>query len=384
MPEKRTRVWVQHFADREYLMLQWHDPVTGKRRSKSAQTNNPVTAEDKRADLEADLNAGRHVEASGTSWGRFRQLFEAEFVAGRRANTRRNYRVALDLFEKVCAPRLLRGVNERTLSAFAAGLRRLPGHGGTTMKESTVEVRLQFLHTALQWAVDQKLLPALPKFPAVKPPKKRPQPVPTESVEKVLDKAPDAQTGAFLLCGWLAGLRLNEALALEWGPSDRAPYLDVAHDRIVFPAEVVKGCEDQWVPLDPDLWAALDALPRVGPKVFNFDAIDGRGDGELTAGAVSYRVTQLAAAAGVRLTMKTLRRGFGCRYAARVPAQVLQRLMRHANIRTTMEYYANVDDAAMDAVLGPRRNRIRNKPAEPAAENNKADDAKPCQERPAE
>jgi hypothetical protein len=30
--------------------------------------------------------------------------------------------------------------------------------------------------------------------------------------------------------------------------------------------------------------------------------------------------------------------------------------MRHANIRTTVDYYANVDDAAMQAVLGVGRN----------------------------
>jgi hypothetical protein len=43
-----------------------------------------------------------------------------------------------------------------------------------------------------------------------------------------------------------------------------------------------------------------------------------------------------------------------------VPAQVLQRLMRHANIATTMGFYANVDDAAMAAVLGSARNDSRN------------------------
>ena len=58
--------------------------------------------------------------------------------------------------------------------------------------------------------------------------------------------------------------------------------------------------------------------------------------------------------------MKTLRAGFGCRYAGKVPAQVLQRLMRHADIKTTMGYYANVDDAVMDAVLGGKRNTSRN------------------------
>ena len=62
--------------------------------------------------------------------------------------------------------------------------------------------------------------------------------------------------------------------ALEWKETTQAPYLDPTADRIVFPAEVVKGDEDQWVPLDPQLWEALEALPRAGRKVFRFDATD--------------------------------------------------------------------------------------------------------------
>jgi integrase len=75
---------------------------------------------------------------------------------------------------------------------------------------------------------------------------------------------------------------------------------------------------------------------------------------------VSSRVRKLAQAAGVKLTMKSLRKGLGCRYAGKVPAQVLQRLMRHNNIAVTMDYYANVDDAVVKAVLGSQRNTPRN------------------------
>ena len=46
---KRVVVWVQHFADRPFLMLQWHEPLTGKRKSQSAATNNPLQAEERRA-----------------------------------------------------------------------------------------------------------------------------------------------------------------------------------------------------------------------------------------------------------------------------------------------------------------------------------------------
>src|SRR4051812_12714204 len=98
MSDKRITVWVQSFKDRSNLMLQWIDPETGKRKSQSAETDDPKTAEQKRGDLEADLNNSRYQEASRMTWERFRELFEEEFVSSRRQNTRRNFRVMMDLF----------------------------------------------------------------------------------------------------------------------------------------------------------------------------------------------------------------------------------------------------------------------------------------------
>jgi integrase len=357
--EKRIVVWVQHFADRPFLMLQWHDPATGKRKSRSAETNNPLDAERRRADLEYELNNGLHREPSRMTWERFRGLFEAEYLPGARYDTRRNYGATFDLFERLCNPSSLRSVTERTVSAFVAAMRKEPGRrlGSAGMMESSVKVRLQFLHTALQWAVGQKLLPAVPAFPPVRPPKKRPQPVPAESFEKLLEKAgDDAQLRAFLLCGWLAGLRLSEAYALEWEESDAAPWVDLGRGRVVLPAAVVKAVEDQWVPLDDQLREALLALPRRGRRVFHFRS---QRSERLSVNGLSTVIQKLAKRAGLRLTMKSLRRGFGCYYAARVPAQALQKLMRHANIKTTIDYYVNVDDVVEDAVR--RRNSSRNK-----------------------
>jgi integrase len=288
-------------------------------------------------------------------------LFEEEYVAARREATRRNFTVALDGFERICKPTTLASVTERTLSRYAAGLRKLPGQrkGSDGMMASTIRVRLQFLRTALQWAVGQKLLPARPAFPTVKVPKKDPQPVPAEAFERLLARADDDGLRAYLLCGWLAGLRLTEAYLLEWEENEKAPYVDLARDRLILPAEFVKGDKDSWVPLDADLREALLRLPRHGKRVFRFVNSQGVLIG---APGVSQRVQELAVRARVNLTMKSLRRGFACRYAAKVPAQVLQRLMRHASITTTMKYYANVDAAVEEAVLGPRRNDSRNKP----------------------
>ena len=122
MPEKRVTVWVQRFKDRATLMLQWIEPDTGKRKSRSAGTDDDKAAEQARADLEYELNHGRYQEASRMKWERFRELFEAEFVAGRRFNTRNNYEDTLDALERLCRPTTLRGVTERTISAFVTAL----------------------------------------------------------------------------------------------------------------------------------------------------------------------------------------------------------------------------------------------------------------------
>jgi hypothetical protein len=91
--------------------------------------------------------------------------------------------------------------------------------------------------------------------------------------------------------------------------------------------------------------------------VFDFRARDGR---DISLSGIGERVMRLAKEAGVRLSMHSLRKGFGCLYAGKVPARVLQRLMRHSNVQTTMAYYANVDEAAMNAVLGGKSNELPN------------------------
>jgi integrase len=357
MSDERVKVWIQQFQKPPTLKLQWIDPDTSRRKTKSTGTNDAEKAERARADLEYELNHGMRTEASNISWERFRDAFEDEYVEGTRPNTQQNYHYSLNAFERIAAPTKLKSITARTISQFVAGMRKEPGRSkGAKTMESTIAVRLEFLHKALTWATDQKMLAELPDFPVVKPPKKNPQPIPSESFERLYAKAKDDQTRVYLLCGWLAGLRMCEAAALEWHETDQAPYVDFARSRIIFPAEFVKAGKDQWVPIDPELRRMLERLPRHGAKVFRFTDTRGR---MLAETGISQRVRALAKKAGVRLTMHSLRKGFGCYHASRVAAQTLQKLMRHSNIKTTMDYYANVDDAVEAAVL-VGRNAERN------------------------
>jgi integrase len=361
MPEKRIVVWIQRMADREHDTLQWHDPATGKRKSRSAGTCNPLEAELRRADLEYELNHGLHAETSAMTWEKFRELFEAEYLPHRRPRSRYQYRRALGWLERLAHPARLASVDERMLSRFAADLAGQKGRGGNaTMATATVKVLVTLVHTALKWAHGQKLIPGVPRCPALKVPKKRPQPVVTEAVERLLTASDDPNLSGLLLCCWHAGLRLGEAAALSWEESQESPWVDLARDHIVLPARFAKGDQDQWVPLHPDLRQALLALPGREGRVFRL--VSHRTGRPLGQNGISDRITRLARKAGVRLTAKSLRKGFGSYYAARVSAQVLQKLMRHQDIKTTMDYYANVDSAVEDAV----RNRPRSAPDEKA------------------
>lgn len=71
------------------------------------------------------------------------------------------------------------------------------------------------------------------------------------------------------------------------------------------------------------------------------------------APAVAAEVARMAKAAGGKLSMHSLRKGFGCRLAKQPGeggAAMLHELMRHSSMQVTMDYYANVDDALQDAI----------------------------------
>ncbi len=204
LSNEKIKVWLLKPTDRSTLQLQWLDPVTGARKSKSAKTADPAIGEDKRANLEYELNHGLHQEDGKLDWDRFREMFEEEYLAGLRERTREKYGCVLDVFEQIVNPAKLGSVNERVLSAFVRGMRERKKQRTDVvgLAPMTIKNYLISLKTALGWAVEQKLLASMPTFPTIKVPKKKPQAIPAESFERLLTKAPDARWRAFLLCGW--------------------------------------------------------------------------------------------------------------------------------------------------------------------------------------
>jgi integrase len=332
----RVKVWVQKFPDRPYLMLQWHDPDTGRRKSKSAATDNPKAAEHFARDLEYELNHGIRRQPARMTWEQFCDVYTEEKLSGNRAATRKKAGYVFDSFEEHCHPKNLGALTERMLSLYVTRLR------ANGRKPATIAGHLAYLKAALRWAVGQKFLPVMPKVVMPKVPKKSIiRTVTMEEFERLLQFAPNDLWRAVLWTAWYTGMRRTELLTLTWN-NGGAPWVDFGQNRIWIPAEHNKADADQWIPLHPDLVKILAPFRQARGHLF---ALAANPEG------VSILFRKITKKAGIRVTLHDLRRTFGSRYAPHVSAPVLQRLMRHADIKTTLAFYTNVDGALEESIL---------------------------------
>lgn len=337
MIEEKITVYVVRPVDRSTLQLRWLDPITGRRKTKSCGTSDPDKAEQARADLEYELRHGLAHESSKMPWEKFRKAYEEEQLAGRREATKKKAGYVFDSFEKHVNPRTLGNVTERMLSKYQSAMR------SDGRRAATIAGHMAYLRAALRWAADQKLIPAAPKIVMPKLPKKSHiRKIVAEEFERLVLTAPDELWKAFISTAWYTGMRRCEMLDMTWGRDSETPWVDFEQNRIWIPAAYNKSDADQWVPMHPELAEILLPLQKGSGKIFPL-----RGSPQ----EVSRQFGKIARKAGCKITLHDLRRSFGSRYAAVVPAPVLQRLMRHASIETTLTFYVDCDDRLADAIL---------------------------------
>ncbi len=163
---------------------------------------------------------------------------------------------------------------------------------------------------------------------------------------------------------WLSGLRLQESVALSWD-SDATFAVDLSgrRPRFKIKGEAQKSGQDELLPMTPDFAELLLRTPenqRRG-RVFRLNEVNLVKDesgkpvvktgSPITAHSIGQLVAKIGEKAGVVVNAvegKTasahdLRRTFASRWAKRVAPAILQKLMRHASIQTTMGYYVDLD-----------------------------------------
>jgi len=351
------RVTVCRWGKGRPLMLRWTDPISGKRKTKTSGTTNQRKAERLAGELERELQAGSTLIPSRIAWAQFRERFEREKLAGMPDSTAAQYRAALNHVTRVLDPDRLCKLTTQAMSGFVAKLRQ------EGVKPSTLAKTLRHIKAALRWAEKQGYLS---KAPVIEMPKTgarmKGRAIATEEYERMLAAVPkvrphDPEPWRRLLTGlWLSGLRIGEAVTLDW--SEGPFQLDTTGRHPAFRIEAAgqKSGRAEYAPMTPDFatWI-LENTPegeRVGP-VFKLVGrvskrpMDPREVGRVVSAIGKAAKVVVNKAEGKYASAHDLRRAFGTRWARRVMPAVLQRLMRHVHISTTMDFYVDLDAATV-------------------------------------
>jgi integrase len=247
--------------------------------------------------------------------------------------------------------------------------------------ENTIRSHVDHLMAALNWAKEQKLISRIPEVRKPKRAKKstgspmKGRPITLEEFERMLAVAEKvvgekvADSWKFYLRGlWTSGLRLSESMQLHWADRSklRVVDLDSREPLLAIPAEWEKGNEDRLLAMAPEFVEFLRQVPEADRTGYVFDPRPRRARyGErLTDHRVGRIVTAIGKAAGVVVATAArnaaqrkfasahdLRRSFGDRWARKVMPAVLQELMRHESIDTTMRYYVAKNAKSTSAAL---------------------------------
>lgn len=390
---EQGQVFVVWREDRGRYMLRYRDPADGRVKTQATSIGKGKgkrfrdAANREAKELETKLQTGQVVDRGRTTWGAFRDACENGYLSEMRPGSAKSVRGTFNVVERFLKPQRLTDLTPARLSNWVQRMR----DGG--LSEDTIAKHIRTLKAAIAWARDNRgLTGAATRFPRITQAKKittstpaKGRPVTREELERMqsaalryfeMDRTKARPWQDYLEALWLSGLRLAESLALSW--DDDAPLrVEITKrkgrpmPRLHIEGHMQKNGQTQKLPLATDFRKWLLDVPqddRTGP-VFELPGIRlNVVDRDARVGLI---VAEFGKMAGVVVSGKgktakcasahDLRRAFGDRWAERVMPPVLQKLMRHAHINTTLRYYVNkeagdVEDAC-DAAMAPRRQK---------------------------
>lgn len=368
---------------RKYLYLRFVDPIDGKVHEKSAKTSNKSAALREAGKWKAELEAGGVSAVGSVRWEQFREDFKQNYLAHYSDSYANNVEGSLNTIEELMKPDTLPRITEKWLARLLTLAKK------RNVSAYTVRKYFQHLQTALKWAREQGLIRSVPMFPKQTKQTQRGaklmkgRPVTGEEFERMLASvekslvSPPADPNAkrskhapppqkpnvqaaeslrYLMRGlWLSGLRLGEALSLTWDQWADGIRVSVDEDNdvcLMIDGGNQKNRQALTYPVVDDFAEFLLQTPQRERKGFVFNAMGQNGKVSRRVDTVSSWIVNIGKAAKVKVDEKDgsekyasahdIRRAFGTRWAKIVPASLLQQLMRHANIETTMSFYVNI------------------------------------------
>ena len=391
--------------DKGDYIMQYADPVSGRKRRKTTGTDKLREAKKIRDLWQASIAEGKDWSRGKMSWEEFRSLYEENKLSSLAPKSMQKTIGVLNVLDRIIGPRRLRDVNGDSLDTYQAKLRKGNWVGADGKKkqkprsEHTIKGHLSTIRAALSWAKMKGWIKEVPQMPYIQQAKNlrmmKGRPITDAEFESMLEatreiiiepnkgraaekieRKPDEsriESWQYLLKGlWLSGLRLTEAMELHW--NDRSVIsVDFTGRRPMFyiPQGADKSKSDKILPMAPEFAVFLDETPQAERNGFVFNPIPQnkkRKDSRLSVQQVGRIISEIGEAAEIVVNDKSgsfasahdLRRSFGQRWKAKLMPARLAELMRHKSISTTMKYYVTDEaEETADALWGVYESAIK-------------------------
>jgi integrase len=340
--------------DKGLYYLYYVDPVTERRKTRSAATDDYQAAVRAAAAWEIELAANRPSVDQRICWEDARVLFESEHLTGQSRAYRATTRSVFASVERLVDPARPANLSAAVISRYAAALR------SAGLQDQTIRTYLKHLRVFLGWCCRIGIIAEIPDLPRRKSPKNqsamRGRPVTGEEFDRLILAVDDEPACRHDLAGWKtylralwwSGLRVDESLRLSWNEiDDFAVIYDAERPFFRIYSDGQKSRTDQLLPVAPEFAEMLHAIPPDSRTGHVFTVLGRSGRPLRSSSSVLRIVSELGRSAailvdtrkGKHATAHDLRRSFGVRWARRVRPDVLQQMMRHADYRTTKAYY---------------------------------------------
>lgn len=284
-------------------------------------------------------------------WESYKQHFKDTHLSGLSAGYQKTMIPIIDRFKSFANPENVKDVTASKVRLWIASLRV----GKKAVADTTIKSYWGHLSAFLSIAVDDGILDSVPRVRLPKVGKRmKGRAFTLEEFERIKmavdsEKRRRPDEWKWSLDGlWASGLRISEAYRITWHPSDFYVDMDQKHPSYVILGDQ-KNKKHQRLPIVPEFAQMLKDVPkrkRHG-RIFSFPSQKENEQLSFTQAkrviATLGRKANVITTGSKTATAHDFRRSFGTRLAMKVMPQVLQKLMRHSDINTTMTFYAHLD-----------------------------------------
>lgn len=317
--DKKTGIWYINYIN-----------LNGKRVRKSLGTKDKKLAQLKLKEIEVELAKGRLGFTVNISLGEFLKKYLEWSKNTKSKNTYlTDEKSARDLLEYFGDKIRLSQINLQKLEGFKVFLVDSKGYSKTTANIRIRHIKAMF-NKAVQWQFLEKS-PAddLKQF---KTPKGKHDFLTMQEIKKLFSVIENKEHLAIFNLLFWTGMRISEAINLEWD--------DIDLDEMIIKVRSkenwhTKNYKERHIPIHPELIPHIKYLKEVSPYKpvkFKYSSIE-------------HMFQRYSKKSGIKVTPHLLRHSIATALASEgVSPQVIQKILGHSNITTTMIYAKMTDD----------------------------------------